>query len=275
MTPVCIFSLFQQFPIYLLIIECFINIILSILINTFQAFPLELLGSYNFLKDRAMDDITIKKSITEQLAWDNRLQGAEINVEYQKGIVRLTGTVPNYFAKNAAETDALQINGVLAVKNELKVKDSDLKLPSDDEVRERVKDVIYWNNNIDYSKVDVLVQNHVVTLLGSVNAIWKVSLAEDLAYSVKGVARAINKLSVVPGQNYKDELIARDIMDALERNSLINEKKIVVQVNNGLVTLEGKVDTWHESKVAYDAALHTKGVKNIQNNLIVSAAYSQ
>jgi osmotically-inducible protein OsmY len=59
------------------------------LINTFQAFPLELLGSYNFLKDRAMDDITIKKSITEQLAWDNRLQGAEINVEYQKGIVRL------------------------------------------------------------------------------------------------------------------------------------------------------------------------------------------
>jgi osmotically-inducible protein OsmY len=179
------------------------------------------------------------------------------------------------FAKNAAETDALQINGVLAVKNELKVKDSDLKLPSDDEVRERVKDVIYWNNNIDYSKVDVLVQNHVVTLLGSVNAIWKVSLAEDLAYSVKGVARAINKLSVVPGQNYKDEVIARDIMDALERNSLINEKKIVVQVNNGLVTLEGKVDTWHESKVAYDAALHTKGVKNIQNNLIVSAAYSQ
>jgi osmotically-inducible protein OsmY len=218
-----------------------------------------------------MDDLAIKKQVSDQLVWDDRLHGSDINVEHQNGIVKLTGTVPNYYAKHAAETTALQVKGVLAVKNELQVKYSGIDLPADDEVKEKIKDLFYWNNDIDYSKLDVLVNNHVVTLMGSVSAIWKVALAENLAHSVKGVAMVINKLAVVPSQDYRDETIAMDIMDALERNSEIKEETLVVNVIDGVVTLEGNVKSWYESQMVHDTALHTKGVKRIQNNLVITA----
>jgi osmotically-inducible protein OsmY len=222
-----------------------------------------------------MDDLTIKKNVVDQLMWDDRLQGSDIKVEFQNGILRLFGNVPNYYAKNVAEVNALQVNGVLAVKNELGVKSTSLDLPSDDELRERVKETLYWNNNIDYSKMDVQVNNHVVTLLGLVDSYWKVGLAEEIVQSIKGVTQVINKLSVVPGQNMKDEIIAQSIMEALERNPEIAEEKIVVKVQDGVVTIEGNVDNWRESKAAYQAALYTKGVKNIQNNLSVATEYSK
>jgi osmotically-inducible protein OsmY len=222
-----------------------------------------------------MDALVIKKDVVDQLLWDDRLRGTNINVDYENGIIRLTGFVPTYYAKNAAETTALQVKGVLAVKNELAVRHSNVDLPSDNDVRERIKDIFYWNNNIDYSKVDITVNNHIVTLMGSVDAIWKVSLAQELAYSVKGVAMVTNKLTVVPSQDRNDEIIAQMIMDALGRNSELKEENLVVKVNNGTVTLEGTVNSWHENQIAYNAALYTNGVKNIQNNIIVSDSYSQ
>lgn len=218
-----------------------------------------------------MDDLIIKNNIAEQLSWDERLDGSTINIEVQRGIARLTGTVDSYYAKNAAEQNVLQVRGVSVVKNELKVNNDQLTTPTDKEVRSRVKDLLYWNNDIDYSQIDVLVNNHVVTLFGSVSAYWKAVLVEELAYSIRGVTMVINQLSVVPSKDYEDKKIADDIIQALERTEGVVAHQISVRVDKGLVTLEGEVLSWRDKKAVFNAALYTRGVKNIINNTKVAS----
>ncbi len=218
-----------------------------------------------------MDDLTIRNNIAEQLSWDDRLDGSTINIEVQKGIAMLTGTVDSYYAKNTAEQNVLQVKGVIVVKNELKVNNDKLTIPTDKEVRGRVKDLLYWNNDIDYSQIDVLVNNHVVTLLGSVSAYWKAVLVEELAYSIRGVTLVINQLSVVPSKDYEDIKIADDIIKALERTEGVAAHPITVKVDKGLVTLEGEVLSWRDKKAVFNAALYTRGVKNIINNTKVAS----
>src|SRR5512140_174657 len=78
----------------------------------------------------------IKRDVVEQLYWDQRVDSSEITVETSATHVRLTGTVPSYHARMAAEYDAWQVAGVSRVTNELTVAFSNpASMPSDESVQ--------------------------------------------------------------------------------------------------------------------------------------------
>lgn len=63
--------------------------------------------------------ITLKTKLA--LYADERVSGTAINVDTRQGVVTLRGNVPSSAAKEAAEADAKQIDGVKLVENALEV----------------------------------------------------------------------------------------------------------------------------------------------------------
>jgi osmotically-inducible protein OsmY len=215
----------------------------------------------------------IKQNVEDQLYWDSRIDESNVTVEVTDRKVTLIGSVPTYTAKQAAETDAWVVPGVVSVKNQIAVKyPSAVSVPTDDEIGANIKNVFIWNPVIDETDINVNVTAGIVTLKGTVDSFWKKKRAEELALDMRGVLDVTNELSVVPTKGFVDESIAKDIISALERNVNVNVDNIDVEVKEGIVTLTGTVPNWYGFLAAHDAALYTPGVVDVENYLTVKEA---
>ncbi|HON10382.1 MAG TPA: BON domain-containing protein [Chitinispirillaceae bacterium] len=212
----------------------------------------------------------IKKNIVDQLFWDSRVDASGITIEFLDGTVVLSGTAPTWLARQAAEQDAWAVPGVSAVRNDITVRfPSGHPLPSDEEIKGMVTNVLSWDSNIDNSDILVTVENGRVTLDGTVPAYWQKVHAREIVLNVQGVVSVNNRLAVVPAKHYVDELIARDIEAALDRSTEIDVNDVDVQVDNGKVVLMGDVKSRVAYEVAERIARNTDGVTDVINNLVI------
>ncbi len=219
----------------------------------------------------ARDAEEIKKDVVDQLYWDARVNAADVHVDVHDGKVVLRGSVPNLSARHFAATDALAVAGVTALENELKVKHpSSVTAPSDEQIRSSIEKLLEWNSSLDAEHVRVGVENGIVTLEGSVDAVWKKAHAEALISELTGVTAIVDKLACVPTKDTSDEIISEMVVNALKRNPTINDKAIEVRVANGVVRLSGAVPDWSARKAAYQTALNTFGVIGVDDQLLVA-----
>jgi osmotically-inducible protein OsmY len=214
-------------------------------------------------------DEEIKKDVVDQLYWDSRIDASKITVEVEEGVVRISGTVPTYTARQCAYRDAFSIEGVTWVDNDIAVLPA-AGGPTDSEIEANVSSALGWNPDLVGTVIDVIVRYGWVTLEGSVATFWQKQHAEDVASNVNGVVGITNSLAVAPTGDYEDEVIGEEILTALGRHSEVDVNDINVLVANGSVTLSGKVPTWSARLAAYEAALFTGGVVNIHDDLRVS-----
>ena len=138
--------------------------------------------------------ITSKAKIA--LFADSRVPGTSVNVETQKGTVYLRGKVDTDAAKQAAEEVAKGVDGVKSVKNELQVvpaSDKKMVEANDEDLTKQVKTRL--QNDARLKKVDVRVDNGVVTLQGKVANIDDSARASQLARSVPGVRAVKNDMT--------------------------------------------------------------------------------
>lgn len=91
-----------------------------------------------------------------------------------------------------------------------------------------------------------------------------------LSGGVSGIIFVENKLAVVPTKNITDKEIAKDIMDAMERNANISPSDVDVKVVNGRATLTGEVSDYNAYKAAYDSALYTSGVVKVIDKITIA-----
>ena len=110
-----------------------------------------------------------------------------------------------------------------------------------------------------------------VTLSGRVDAYWRKKRAEELVSAIIGVLAVDNALAVVPTESRVDKSMADDITAAFERNRAIDINTVDVKVEDGIVTLSGKVPTWNAMLTAEDIARYTAGVVDVINDLSVEA----
>jgi len=66
-------------------------------------------------------DIAITGMVREELAADPRVSVSTISVSTRSGVVRLSGAVRNYEAREAAEKLAMSVDGVRGVENRISV----------------------------------------------------------------------------------------------------------------------------------------------------------
>lgn len=215
-------------------------------------------------------DEQIRTDIENQLFWDSRIDETGVTVMVVNGEVTLKGTVSTFMAKQAAEDDAWVIPGVIAVENNITVEyPTTVTLPTDDDIKSNVKNVFTWNAVMDAQDLEVSVSDGIVTLRGSVDSYWKMLRAEELVLDVRGVLGVVNEMAVVPTEDFVDETIAEDIVNALKRRPNINVDDITVEVDEGVATLTGTVPNAYGRTMARDAALYTPGVVGINNYLMV------
>jgi len=216
-------------------------------------------------------DEEIKKNIVDQLYWDNRIDASKITVEVDQGVVMLSGTVPTYSARKRVHADAMTVPGVLSITDNTAVEYGSTAL-ADEIIRSNIKKIIDWNPDVNAADMTVTVEKGWVVLEGAVETLWMKNQAEDVISNIGGVTGITNKLSVVPGKGILDEVIAKDIIEAMDRNVQVDVNSLNVKVDNGTVTLVGTVSTWSAYQAAYESALYTNGVTEIRNHLVLGAS---
>src|SRR5262245_4572551 len=66
-----------------------------------------------------------------------------------------------------------------------------------------------------------------------------------------------------------NNLVESDAREAMDDDPRLNDRRIVVQADDGRVTLTGAVDTYPEVEFATQAVRNVMGVKSIDNQLLV------
>jgi len=220
----------------------------------------------------ALMDEQIKKNVVDELYWDNRVDASNISVVVDDGKVTLKGEVPTYLASTAALDDTLKILGVLSVDNQLEVKfPVTTTIPADLEILNEIEKKLARNPDIDILDMEIQVVSGKVTLRGTVDAYWKKLYAEELVASEPGVLFINNHLAIVPVNDIIDQDIANDIVRSIESRAAVSADDVHVEVLNGHVRLSGSVPSWIAKRAAYEAALFTAGVVDVENNITINA----
>jgi osmotically-inducible protein OsmY len=219
----------------------------------------------------------IKSDVQEQLAWDTRIDSAHIEVDIVDGTVVLSGTVPTYPDRNQAQTDALQVPGVVAVDNRLVVSfPSAYEIPADAEISFNVTSSLLWSPTVDATQIHVSVAGGVVTLSGAVESYWQKQRAGEIAANTGGVIDVRNELTVTPtSPGSLDDNIRQDIIAALQRNARVDTAQMDIEVGDGVVTLRGTVPDYAAYHAAEDAARYTTGVIDVRNHLTMESPEPQ
>ena len=221
------------------------------------------------MKSRLTDG-NIKKRIIEELEWDNRIDSSRISVIVDDKKVTLEGKVPRYRTKISAQEDAWMIDGIVSVENNLEVEPVKREaVLNDHEIHDRVKLIFFADPDLVSSKLDVEVDNGIVSLIGEVDSIWKKHYAEVRASTVSGVRDVSNEIAVVLTDRKEDKEIADKIVHALDRRNLVDGDNVDVRVEDSKVKLDGTVESRIAWKNVYDAVRFTEGVSEIENNLTV------
>ncbi|MFP4015212.1 MAG: BON domain-containing protein [Chitinispirillaceae bacterium] len=216
----------------------------------------------------AVHNERLKKSVEDQLSWDNRIRSSKIEISVTDHTVVLSGTVPSYWEKVAAEADVWTVPGIASVTNNLLV--SDLPRYSDEQIRENAATVLRLNEATGNENIEVDVSGGKVELRGSVNDFWRRARAVDLVSHVKGVIGVVDEISVVSADQPGDELVASDIIEAIKRRENIDMNHIHVEVDTGKVILRGRVPDWQSYTDVYTIVKRTRGVAALRNELVIT-----
>ena len=213
-------------------------------------------------------DQVILEEIIDQLEWDTRVEADQVLVTVKDGEVTLSGHVDSFREKQAAEDDAWQVAGVRELNNELVIRTVE-ETVTDTTIEGSIENTILQSSGLEAEDVVIESQNRVVTLTGTVDAYWKKERLGTAASNILAVEGVENKIVVVPSETVSDENLAARIIDALEQNSLIQAEKIDVIVDEGRVLLNGSVQSWLQKEAALTAVENTRGIADIENNLVV------
>ena len=73
-------------------------------------------------KNYQRSDERIREDVCERLTYDERVDATDIEVDVRQGIVRLSGTVDDRYAKRVAEDIAESVRGARDVENQIHIR---------------------------------------------------------------------------------------------------------------------------------------------------------
>jgi osmotically-inducible protein OsmY len=146
-------------------------------------------------------------------------------------------------------------------------------MKSDSQLLADVQAELDWDPSFDDRGIVVATKDGVVTLAGFVHSYADKWSAENAAKSVAGVRAVANDIEVklkVEAQR-TDRDIAEAAVSALRSNVTVPADDIKVIVNEGCITLEGKVAMWYQKNAAENAVRHLWGVRAVRNHIEIKA----
>jgi osmotically-inducible protein OsmY len=216
-------------------------------------------------------DAQIQTDVMQELKWDPSVTHEHIGVAVSDGIVTLSGTVPSYIEKFAAEKATQRLGGVKAVVEKIEVKVPGSYHRDDQDIAKAVIDQFRWHTQVPDDLVKVSVENGWVELTGEVEWDYQRSAAENAVRGLTGVKGITNKiairLKVIQPADIKD-----NVEQALKRAAEREAGRIAVQVRGTRVILSGKVRSFAELRDVRVAAWSAPGVTVVEDNNLSIAA---
>jgi len=215
-------------------------------------------------------DEQIEKAVKDAFLYDPRVESFNVLVHSRDGRVTLRGKVENLAAKKAAEGDAKHAAGVWSVVDQIAVRPQ--PFVADAMVVKRVQAALQRNPYLDRHDLTVSCYNGKVYLYGTTDTRFERSQAERAAWATSGVVDVQDNILVRQTWAWKsDAEIEQAIKDQLFWSPVVDNNEIQVTVENGVATLRGTVDTWHEYSTAAENA-YQGGAKTVENRLHVKGA---
>lgn len=174
-------------------------------------------------------------------------------------MVTLSGNVPTYYEKIAAEKAAKRVEGVRAVVEKIEVELAS-RITDEDIAQAAVRN-LKWNTTIAEENITLKIEDAWVTLEGEVRWNYQREAAKNEVTSLAGVRGVTNRIRVEP--SLKFESPKEKIMKALQRDAIIVADKINIAIEGGKAVLEGTVSTWIERRRAERIAWSTPGIFQI------------
>ena len=211
-------------------------------------------------------DKELKQRILRELKWDSRVSWASIKVEVSEGVVTLTGTVPAYVQKIAAQEAAHRVQGVLDVANDIEVKPFDPFARTDSEIARAVRNALEWDALVPNELIQSTVCDGWVTLEGQVDYGRELADAERAIRRLAGVVGIINKMTIRK-QAVNEKQLREEIEFALERRADREAGRLRIEVHDGEVDLWGRVHSWQEKRAVIGSIAHAPGVTQLKDHI--------
>jgi osmotically-inducible protein OsmY len=209
-----------------------------------------------------MNDKQLQQAVIDELAWEPSVTSEHIGVTAREGIITLSGHVPSYWEKRAAETAATRVKGVA---EEIEVKLFGGNIWADDKIAERGLQHLASDGSVPNDKIKLTVQKGWVTLTGEVDWNYQKTAAEYSVHRLTGVLGVTNEIKIKPHVQAFE--VREKIEKALNRVASFEAQGLSISTDGGKVTLGGKLDNWYERELAETAAWSVPGVTQVQDKI--------
>lgn len=216
---------------------------------------------------QSRSDNSIRDDVLLELKWDPKISSAsDIAVAVKDGVVTLSGFVPSFWEKDAAEKAVKRVYGVRGIANDIQVKLFWRR--TDPEIARDAVHELESHVSIPADGIKVTVKDGWVTLEGTVDWEFQSSVAESAMKKLKGVSGVTNKIQVRPKASAAE--VRSKIEEALRRSAELDARRITVAIEGSTVKLYGAVSSWAEREEAERAAWSAPGTTMVENHILVN-----
>ncbi|MBD3320430.1 MAG: BON domain-containing protein [Chitinivibrionales bacterium] len=222
-------------------------------------------------------DNEIKADIIRRFEVDPSLHKEHFAIQVTDGIVSLSGTAGS-IPELKAVMEKAKVAGVTNIDTGgLEIKDwagdwlrKRKKLAvSDPQIKDAVFDVLRHDPRVLPFKIEVDIDNGMVTLEGNVDNLKARNAAEEDVKNVIGVVDVANRIKVTRSITTNDWEIEKNILSALKWDPYLDQFDISVWVENTRVSIYGEVDNYFQKKHAGETISRINNVTAIDNRLLV------
>src|SRR5258708_5388756 len=167
-------------------------------------------------------DNSVRDDVLRELKWDPKISSAsDIAVAATEGVVTLSGFVPSYWQKDAAEKAVKRVYGVREIANDINVKLFWKR--TDPEIARSAVHELESHVSIPAEAIQVTVKDGWVTLEGAVDWEYQKSLAHSVVKKLKGLTGVTNRIEVKPKVTPQE--VKGKIEEALRRSAELNARR--------------------------------------------------
>jgi osmotically-inducible protein OsmY len=149
-------------------------------------------------------------------------------------------------------------------------------MKTDSQLQQDVLAELKWEPSVHAAQIGVEVKDGIVTLAGHVGSFSEKWNAERAAQRVAGVKALAVEMDVqLQGSSKRtDSDIARTAENALLWTTFLPTDAVKIKVEDGWITLTGKVDWQYQRESAANAVRYLMGVKGVSDDIAIESKVS-